>query len=86
MICGRFTLSSKARQRLEAIVQHEQVYGQGEGGPGEIIYSEDMCPELAARVVGFWRSHPLAAAAGVSLFGSEGDTAVVERLDERTRG
>lgn len=36
------------------------------------------------RVVEFWKSHPRAEAAGVSLLGSNGDTVVVERLDERT--
>ena len=61
------------------------MYGQGNGSHGKIIYSEVMCAELAARVVSFWRSHPLAKAAGVSLCGSEGDTVVVERLDDRTR-
>ncbi|CBN74432.1 haloacid dehalogenase-like hydrolase [Ectocarpus siliculosus] len=62
------------------------VYGQGDGNGdlGEIIHSELMCPELAARVVAFWKAHPLAEAAGVSLCGSEGETIVVETLDPRT--
>lgn len=63
------------------------MYGQGDGGGdhGEIIHSELMCPRLAAKVVAFWKEHPLAEAAGVSLCGSEGETIVVERLDARTR-
>eukprot|EP00752_Nemacystus_decipiens_P007109 g6369.t1 len=63
------------------------VYGQGDGDGdhGDIIHSELMCPKLARKVVSFWREHPLAAAAGVSLCGSEGETIVVERLDARTR-
>ncbi|CAB1096052.1 unnamed protein product [Ectocarpus sp. CCAP 1310/34] len=62
------------------------VYGQGDGNGdlGEIIHSELMCLELAARVVAFWKAHPLAEAAGVSLCGSEGETIVVETLDPRT--
>ncbi|CAM9792785.1 unnamed protein product, partial [Ectocarpus sp. 8 AP-2014] len=62
------------------------VYGQGDGNGdlGEIIHSELMCPELAAKVVAFWKAHPLAEAAGVSLCGSEGETIVVETLDPRT--
>ncbi|CAM9583403.1 unnamed protein product [Ectocarpus sp. 4 AP-2014] len=62
------------------------VYGQGDGNGdlGEIIHSELMCLELAARVVAFWKAHPLAKAAGVSLCGSEGETIVVETLDPRT--
>lgn len=65
----------------------KQVYGQGDGdgGHGEIIHSELMCPRLARKVVAFWKEHPLAEAAGVSLCGSEGETIVVERLDARTR-
>lgn len=75
---------------------HAQVYGQGDGNgngnggsggsgdSGKIIYSAVMCPKLALQVVGFWKSHPLAAAAGVSLCGSEGEDIVVESLDPRT--
>lgn len=66
--------------------QTRQVYGQGDGNGdhGEIIHREIMCPELAVKVVTFWKNHPLAEAAGVSLCGSEGETIVVERLDDRT--
>lgn len=65
----------------------KQVYGQGDGDGdhGDIIHSELMCPELAAKVVGFWKEHHLAEAAGVSLCGSEGETIVVESLDARTK-
>lgn len=65
----------------------QQVYGQGDGDGehGEIIHSETMCPKMAAEVVAFWKKHPLAEAAGVSLCGSEGEAIVVERLDARTR-
>lgn len=62
-----------------------QVYGQGDGDHGDIIHSTTMCPKLATMVVDFWRKHPLAAAAGVSLCGSEGETIVVEKLDDRTK-
>lgn len=63
-----------------------KVYGQGDGNGdlGEIIHSELICPELAARVAAFWKDHPLAETAGVSLCGSEGETIVVETLDART--
>lgn len=61
------------------------MYGQGEGDHGDVIHSTVMCPKLATKVVEFWRTHPLAAAAGVSLCGSEGETVIVEQLDERTR-
>lgn len=63
------------------------MYGQGsgDGDHGDIIHSELMCPKLATKVVAFWKTHPLAEAAGVSLCGSEGETIVVESLDDRTR-
>lgn len=63
-----------------------QVFGQGEAGRrGGMIHSTTMCPTLAVRVVDFWKTHPLAAAAGVSLCGSQGEFVVVEKLDARTR-
>ncbi|CAM9182670.1 unnamed protein product [Pylaiella littoralis] len=63
------------------------VYGQGDGDGdhGDIIHSELMCPNLATKVVAFWKTHPSAGAAGVSLCGSKGETIVVESLDDRTR-
>ncbi|CAM9243283.1 unnamed protein product [Choristocarpus tenellus] len=60
------------------------VYGPGEGDHGGIIHERVLGADLASRVVDFWRSHPLAAAAGVSLVGSCGREVVCEKLDERT--
>lgn len=88
-VCARacpFQLTYPHRYCFPLFGLHGQVFGQGAAGQrGNLIYSATLPSRLAMRVVEFWKMHPLAAAAGVSLCGSDGEVVVVEALDERTR-